>query len=529
MKKYASSWLGIAVVLVLVGVLAACAPAETPAPAEEATEEPTEPALVEDEWSRVQSAGKMLVGTSADYPPFEFINEDNEFDGFDIALMNEIGERLGVEVEWQDIAFDGLIAAVKAGQIDAIIAAMAATPERDEQVDFTLNYYVGSDAVLLAEGSDIVIEAPEDSAGHKIGVQSGTIHEGWVQDNLIETGMMDEADLSRYERADQAILDLKSGRIDVVIMDYYAAAAFVQQGGVELVLEQNLLGESQAIAIPEGADELKAVLDEVIQGLIDEGFVEGLIQEYLVSEDEAAIEDPVWSAIQDKGVLVVGTSADYPPFEFIDEDNEYAGFDIALMNEVADRLGLEIEWQDISFDGLIAALKAGQIDAIIAAMAATPERDEQVDFTINYYEGSDAVLVAEGSGVVVEKPEDSAAFKIGVQSGTIHEGWVQDNLIEPGLMDESGLSRYERADQAVLDLKSGRIEVVIIDYYAAKAFVEQGGLTLAIEQNLLGESQAIAVPEGAAGVKAAMDGVIQELLDEGYVDQLIEEYLVAVE
>ncbi len=226
---------------------------------------------------QIMEAGKIVVGTSADYPPFEFIDENNNFDGFDIAMMNEIAKRMGVSVEWQDISFDGLIGALKAGKIDAIIAAMSATPERDKEVDFTIPYLEGSDAILVAEGSDIVINSPEDMGQYKIGVQSGTIHEQWVDEHL------PNAQVSRYERADQAIMDLKSGRIDVVAMDYYAAQAYIQQGGIKMALKANLSGENMAIAVPEGATELKAKLDEIITQLKNEGFIDDLAMKYLVN------------------------------------------------------------------------------------------------------------------------------------------------------------------------------------------------------------------------------------------------------
>ncbi|MBN1260846.1 MAG: transporter substrate-binding domain-containing protein, partial [Anaerolineae bacterium] len=129
-------WVVILVTLltVLTVLLSACGPTQEPnvieeTKTEEPAEEPTEAPIEENEWTAIQGAGKLVVGTSADYPPFEFINENDEFDGFDMALIREVGNRLGIEIEIQDIAFDGLIAALKAGQIDAIIAAMSATPE----------------------------------------------------------------------------------------------------------------------------------------------------------------------------------------------------------------------------------------------------------------------------------------------------------------------------------------------------------------------------------------------------------------
>ncbi len=222
-----------------------------------------------------QSQGKtLIVGTSADYEPFEYVDESGNYVGFDIELMEEVAARLDMEIEWQDIAFDGLIGSLQSDKIDAIIAAMSATPEREEQVDFTKPYFIGADAIIVAEGSGIEINKNEDMDGYRLGVQSGTIQEEWVDANI-------DAEVSRYERAEQAIMDLKSGRIDVVAMDYYAATSFMAQGGLELGLKTEFSGEHMAIAVKEGNTELRDQIDVVVAELQAEGFVEELAMKYL--------------------------------------------------------------------------------------------------------------------------------------------------------------------------------------------------------------------------------------------------------
>lgn len=217
---------------------------------------------------------KLIVGTSADYEPFEYIAEDGSYTGFDIELMEEIAKRLDMEIEWQDIAFDGLIGSLQSDKIDAIIAAMSATPERAEQVDFTEPYFIGADAIIVAEGSGIPISRNEDMSGYRVGVQTGTIQEEWVDSNI-------DAEVLRYERAEQAIMDLRSGRIDIVAMDYYAADAFVKQGGVEVVLKTEFAGEHMSIAVKKGNTELRDSFDQVIDELEAEGFIEALALKYL--------------------------------------------------------------------------------------------------------------------------------------------------------------------------------------------------------------------------------------------------------
>jgi polar amino acid transport system substrate-binding protein len=216
---------------------------------------------------------KLVVGTSADYEPFEYIDEDGNYTGFDIELMEEIADRMGVELEWQDIAFDGLIGSLQNDKIDAIIAAMSATAEREEQVDFTDPYFISGDAVLVAEGSGLDLQDKNDIAGHTVGVQTGTIQESWIDENL-------DAEVSRYERAEQAIMDLKSGRIEMVAMDLSAANSFVEQGGIEVALETDFSGEHMAIAVKEGNTELKEEFDAVIDELQMEGFIDDLAAKY---------------------------------------------------------------------------------------------------------------------------------------------------------------------------------------------------------------------------------------------------------
>ncbi len=104
--------------------------------------------VFEDPWERIQATGKMIVGTSADYAPFESYDDDFQIVGFDPALLDAIAVNMGVEVELKDFAFDGLGAALQVGQIDAAIAAISVTEEREQQVDFSHVYYVSQDAVL---------------------------------------------------------------------------------------------------------------------------------------------------------------------------------------------------------------------------------------------------------------------------------------------------------------------------------------------------------------------------------------------
>ncbi len=250
---------------VLVLLIAACAP-KAPANRLEA----------------IKQAGKIVVGTSADYEPWEYKDENDEFVGADMDFMREIAKRMGVEVEFQDLGFDALVTAVQEGKVDAAIAAMAATDERRQSVDFSMVYYAGDNVAVTTAESGIAFDDPMELANYKVGTQSGTIMYYWLEDNLIEPGLMSSDNVSLYERNEQLALDLQAGRIDVALMDLEPGKQYMGDpnfGFVE-IWRGPMDPNGQAIPVMKGEDELKAELDKHISDLLNEGFLRSLLDQY---------------------------------------------------------------------------------------------------------------------------------------------------------------------------------------------------------------------------------------------------------
>jgi len=230
-------------------------------------------------------------------------------------------------------------------------------------------------------------------------------------------------------------------------------------------------------------------------------------------------------AIKEAGVIKVGTSADYPPFESVDASGNKVGFDIELMTEIAKRLDVKLEWVDMPFDSLVAAVQEGKIDASISSFNYSEERDQTVDFSDAYYTSEDAFAVAETFTGSIVNPEDVAAFKVGVQTGTTQDGWLTDTLVAGGKLAEENLFRYDRVDQAMLDLKNGRIDVMMADYIPAQALVTQlGGLKIVYHGVLSTGPINIVIPEADAELKQAINEIIKQLQDEGFIDGLALKY-----
>ena len=226
-------------------------------------------------------------------------------------------------------------------------------------------------------------------------------------------------------------------------------------------------------------------------------------------------------AIKQAGVIKVGTSADYPPFESVDENGDKVGFDIDLMTEIAKRLGVKLEWVDMPFDSLIAAVQEGKIDASISAFNYSEERDQTIDFSEAYYTSEDAFTVADGFAGTILTPQDVANYMVGVQTGTTQDSWLTDTLVADGALPEENLFRYDRVDQAMLDLKNGRIDVMMSDYIPAQALAKQlGGLKIVYHGVLSSGPVNIVIPNEDVELQQAINEIIKQLQEEGFIDQL---------
>jgi arginine/lysine/histidine transporter system substrate-binding protein len=225
------------------------------------------------------------------------------------------------------------------------------------------------------------------------------------------------------------------------------------------------------------------------------------------------------SAGEEKKVLTMGTSADYPPFEYVEtaKSDEIIGFDIDLANLIAGELGYEVEVKDMDFNGLIGAIQADRVDFVMAGMTPTDERKKSVDFSDVYYTAKHMIVSAKDSNI--KSIDDLEGKTVGVQLASIQEGEAE----KIGETVKIKVEKRTRIPELVQEIKAGRIDAAIIEDTVAVGYFENNpdlaGFTIE-EENEEDAGSAIAFPKGSK-LTEEFNKVLKEKMENGEVEKLV--------
>ena len=244
------------------------------------------------------------------------------------------------------------------------------------------------------------------------------------------------------------------------------------------------------------------------------------------TNEPAAAEDDVTTAeiVENPGetsadVLVMGTNAAFPPYEFVAEDGSYAGIDVEIANAVAEKLGKTVEVKDMEFDSLIPAVAGGSIDFVMAGLTVTDERKETVDFSDTYATGVQVIIVKEDSEIA--SADDLEGKKIGVQAGTTGDIYVT------GDYGQENVSQFNNGSLAVQALLNDQVDCVVIDNEPAKNFVAANEGLKILETEYITEDYAAAFSKENTELHDQFNAALAELIADGTVKAIVDKYITA--
>ncbi len=219
------------------------------------------------------SEGALTVCSDIPYPPFE-MQQGGKYTGFDIDLMREIAKGMGLKLAVKDTGFDALQSGLtlNAGECDVAASAMTITEDREENLDFSQPYYDSQQSLLVPEGSDI--QAIEDLAGRKVGVQQGTTGKTYTEQNAPS-----DAEIVSFPSDGEMFQAIKAGQVDALLQDLPVNVNHQQSGGFTIV-EQYSTGEQYGFAVKQDNTEVLQAVNKELQKLRQNGTYEQVYDRY---------------------------------------------------------------------------------------------------------------------------------------------------------------------------------------------------------------------------------------------------------
>lgn len=229
--------------------------------------------------------GKLIMATNSQFPPYELVSDGEGFngtgfEGIDVEIASAIADKLGLELQIDDMDFDSALVAVQNDAADVVLAGLSYSEERDEVLDFTDSYATGVQVVIVKEGSDVTM----DNLGEKmIGTQRGTTGYIYASDTP-ENGGYGEDHVSAYDNGATAVQALVNGQVDAVIIDEAPAKEFVAANEGLTILPGNWVEEQYCAAVNEGNTELLNAINTALNELMDDGTVQEILDKYITAE-----------------------------------------------------------------------------------------------------------------------------------------------------------------------------------------------------------------------------------------------------
>lgn len=225
--------------------------------------------------------GKLIMSTNAAFPPYEMTADDGSFEGIDVEIAGAIAEKLGLELQIDDMDFDAALLAAQTGKSDMVMAGVTVTEDRQTVMDFSDSYATGIQVVIVPEDSDIA--SIDDMTGKMIGVQRGTTGDQYCSAS-VEDGGFGEENVTRYDNGLTAVQALNNSQVDCVVIDNAPAQEFVAANPGLKILDTEYANEEYAIGVAKGNTQLLDAINTAIAELKADGTIQSILDKYISAE-----------------------------------------------------------------------------------------------------------------------------------------------------------------------------------------------------------------------------------------------------
>ena len=439
---------------------------------------------VSEEWNLPDT---LTVGCEIGYPPYCFVNDQGEADGFSVQLFRAAAREMGLVVRFKTGPWEKLKYDLVKNKLDAL-PLMGKTPEREDLFDFTIPYLTMHGAIVV-RASQEGIQTPADLRGKQVAVMKGDNAEEYLRREKVG------AEIIQRTTFERALRELDDGQHEAVVIQRLLAFQLIRENGFEnlkvLGKPGDLYRQSFCFAVSDGNDQLQSLLNEGLALMNSNGTFRLLHSQWFGSV----------ASMQDfSRRIVIGGDHNFPPYEYIDENGEPAGYNVDLVRAIADEVGLNIKIQLGPWTEIREKIREGHMDAI-QGIFYSPKRDETLDMSpahtrIGY------VLVTRQGKRLPGNLQDLEGQRVLVQDGDL----MEEELIKRGLEDEIVVTQTQK--EALRLLNNGKYDYAVTSRVLAHFHSEKNGW-----DNLVIGNQPVFTAEYCLGVLEGNSALLSRLTE----------------
>jgi len=423
----------------------------------------------------LDTSGQILVGCEFDYPPYCFVNENGEADGFSVELFRAAANEMGMKVDFKTGSWNKLKYDLEGGKLDAL-PLVGRTAEREDMYDFTFPYLTMHGAIVVRNNQED-IQSLNDLQGKEVAVMKGDNAEEFLRRINLNTEIIQRTTFKR------ALVELSEGKHDAVVIQRLLALQLIRENRLTNLKvvgrPSELYQQSFCFAVDEGNEELLSLLNEGLSIVNTNGTFRKLHAKWFA---------PLQSFGDSSHRIIIGGDQNYPPYEFLDENGQPTGYNVELMRAIADQLGMNIEIQLGPWDEIRQDLHEGHVDAI-QGILYSPQRDKTFDMspahtTISY------VIVGRDDSKLPQTLKDLQGKSVLVQKGDL----MHDHALKQGLEDE--IIPVDNQEEALKLLSEGKYDFALASRVLTHYYIKKRGW-----DNLTINNQPVHSAEYCIGVK----------------------------
>jgi len=352
--------------------------------------------------------GSLRIGTTGESIPFSFV-KGNQVVGFDLELMLRFAAEQELKPIISTYNFGGLLAAIISGKVDIIGNSIMVTKERAKEIAFSDPYFETTSGMVVMKKNlaqknkkNALINDGSKIADSKVGAMTGTTGEIYIRSHY------PKAEVQCFDDIMDAVASLQARKLDYVITAYTTALKVSNKNADLVVLPKEYTDEYAAIAFPKNSTDLLAQVNKVLTEFKKDGTLDQIISRW-VRKDGSDYEITDIPKAKEGKPLIVAIAANREPMCFV-SDNKIVGLDCELIERIAYKLGRPVQYYDMKFSALIAALESGKADLVISNMTATDERRKVVNFSEGYFVNPQVLLTVKEQSVAANNTEENSFF-----------------------------------------------------------------------------------------------------------------------